>query len=162
MLEVKAKGWAKAVGVSNFGLAQLEGLKSVCEVEGLDMPEVNQVELHCWHQQPKLRAFHEANGIVTMGYCPLARMQKMGDPVLTPIAERIGKTEPQVALRWSLQAGIITIPKSISPSRVAQNGDAADKFELSEADMEAIASVDCQHKASGSVLCQDLPWDDVK
>ena len=78
------------------------------------------------------------------------------------IAERMGVTEPQLCIRWSLQAGLITIPKSVKPERIAQNGDAADKFEISAADMAAIAGLDCGHKASGSVNDQDRAWDEVR
>ena len=57
------------------------------------MPELNQVELHCWNQQKELRAFHAANAITTMGYCPLARCQQFGKTKLQEIATRLGKTE---------------------------------------------------------------------
>jgi diketogulonate reductase-like aldo/keto reductase len=66
MLEVKAQGLARAVGVSNFGVSHLKALKAA----GLEMPEVNQVELHCWHQQTLLVKYHATENIATMGYCP--------------------------------------------------------------------------------------------
>ena len=98
MLECKAKGKAKAVGVSNFGVEQLKGLKSA----GLETPEVNQVELHPWLQQPELTAYHAAEGIVTMGYCPLARCKKFGSTAMKGIAESVGKTEAQVCVAVNL------------------------------------------------------------
>ena len=102
MLECKAKGMAKAVGVSNFGVAQLQGLKA----SGLEVPEVNQVELHPWLQQKELVAYHNAEGIATMGYCPLARCKKFGATALKEIADGIGKTEAQVCIcAWLSRPG---------------------------------------------------------
>jgi hypothetical protein len=73
MLECKELGLAKAVGVSNFGVSHLKKLKS----EGLEVPEVNQVELHCWHQQKQLVAYHEKESIMTMvGRAPAAAPAK--------------------------------------------------------------------------------------
>jgi len=156
MLEVKALGLAKAVGVSNFGRAQLEALKET----GVEMPEVNQVELHPWQPQNDLIDFHKANQIVTMGYCPLARCKRFGETALKEIAEKLGKTEAQVCIRWSLQMGFVTIPKSVNAGRIKQNAEAVD-FVISDEDMAAIAKVDENFKASGSVLNQDMPWAEV-
>ena len=108
--QVKAMGLAKAVGVSNFGRAQLEALKET----GVEMPEVNQVELHPWLPQNDLIEFHKANQMATMGYCPLARCKRFGETALKAIADKLGKTEAQVCIRWSLQMGFITIPKSVN------------------------------------------------
>ena len=117
MLDIKASGKARAVGVSNFGLKHLKGIKEA----GLELPEVNQIELHCWLQQKELTAYCEHEKITVMGYCPLARTKRFKDSALLSIAELLGKTEAQIAIRWSIQSGFITIPNSSTASRIAQN-----------------------------------------
>ena len=74
MLALKASGKAKSVGVSNFGVEHLQGLKDA----GKELPEVNQIELHCWLQQKELVDYCKSEEIVVMGYCPIARAQKFG------------------------------------------------------------------------------------
>jgi len=158
MLEVKKQGLSKAVGVSNMGVNHLKGLVAA----GLEVPELNQVELHPWLPQTELVAYHKANGIATMGYCPLARCKRFGETLIKDVAAKIGKSEAQVAIRWSLQMGYITIPKSVSAGRIKQNGDACGEWSLSDEHMAAIAGMGENFKASGSVLDQDLPWADVQ
>lgn len=126
MLEAKAAGKVRAVGVSNFGVKQLQALKAA----GLEVPEVNQIELHCWLQQRPTVEYCRAEGIVVMSYCPLARCKTFGETDLAKHAAAWGKTEAQCALRWLLQRGFITIPKSSNAERVKQN--AVFDFELTE------------------------------
>jgi diketogulonate reductase-like aldo/keto reductase len=86
-----------------------------------------------------------------MGYCPLARAKRFGESMLKDIAARLGKSEAQVAIRWSLQSGVITIPKSSKPSRITQNAEVFG-WAIDDATMAEIASeVDEGFKASGSV-----------
>jgi 2,5-diketo-D-gluconate reductase A len=77
----------------------------VASAAGLEVPELNQVELHPWLPQTSLVAYHDTHGIRTMGYCPLARCKRFGATVVKDIAAKVGKSEAQVAIRWSLQMG---------------------------------------------------------
>ncbi|KAL4285339.1 hypothetical protein GQ457_16G023000 [Hibiscus cannabinus] len=119
-------GKARAIGVSNFSSKKLEDLLKVARV----VPAVNQVELHPVWQQPKLHEFCQSKGIHLSGYSPLG--SQVGDnrprkvlenPVLKMVAERLGKSPAQVALRWGLQMGHSVLPKSSSEARLKENLD---------------------------------------
>jgi len=138
---IKAEGGARAIGVSNFRVADLERL--VREAE--QMPAINQIELHPLLQQAELRAWHAARGIVTEAWSPLAQGKVLNDDTLVTIAAHHDKTPAQVVLRWHLQLGNVVIPKSVTPERVRENLDLFD-FELSEDDLAAIARLDAGHR----------------
>ncbi|MET9346090.1 aldo/keto reductase [Streptomyces termitum] len=135
--KLAADGRARAVGVSNFQPAHLRRLID----EGGPVPAVNQIELHPGLQQAELRAFHAEHGIATEAWSPLAQGAVLGDPEITAIAERTGKSPAQVVLRWHLQLGNVVIPKSVTPARIRQNLDVFD-FELTDAEMASIAATD--------------------
>lgn len=152
MLQLRELGLARAVGVSNFGIAHLEGLREA----GLEMPEVNQIELHCWLQQREVVAYHRRHGIATMAYSPLARGKRFGQG-LAGLAHETGHSEAEVAVRWSLQSGHIVIPKSTDPGRIRDN--AAEGFNLSETQLATIAGLDCNYRSCPSASrCMVLPW----
>ncbi|MFJ8752461.1 aldo/keto reductase [Streptomyces sp. NPDC102441] len=132
-----ADGRIRAAGVSNFQPAHLRRLRE----ESSLVPAVNQIELHPGLQQSELRAVHAEHGIATEAWSPLAHGALLDDPALASLAERHGKTSAQVVLRWHLQLGNVVIPKSVTPSRIRQNLDVFG-FELSAADMDAIAGLD--------------------
>ena len=135
--KIVADGRARAIGVSNFKPAHLRRLIDETGV----VPAVNQVELHPLLQQPELRAFHAEHGIATEAWSPLAQGSLLQHPVLTGIAQRLGRTPAQVILRWHLQLGTIVIPKSVTPERIRQNADVFG-FTLDEADMTAVTALD--------------------
>jgi diketogulonate reductase-like aldo/keto reductase len=137
MIEDKAAGLARSIGVSNFQPAHLA---RIVEETGVT-PSVNQVELHPLLQQAGLRREHADRGIVTEAWSPLAQGKALGDPAVTEIAEAHGKTPGQVVIRWHLQLGNVVFPKSVTPERIKQNIDVFD-FELTDAQMEAIAALD--------------------
>lgn len=157
VLDSKRMGLTRAVGVSNFGIEQLQGLKDA----GLEMPEVNQIELHIWLQQKEVVEWCRKENIAVMGYCPLAKTNMFGKTDVKNIAEEIGQTESQVAIRWSMQSGIITIPKSINKDRIKENSDVFN-FELSEENMKRLDECDIDYKASLSASNMYIPWDKVK
>lgn len=136
MLEAKAAGKCRAVGVSNFGVEQLRQLKAA----GCETPEVNQIELHVWLQQRPAVEYCRSEGITVMSYCPLARCKLFGQTELAKLAAEWGRTEPELALRWLLQRGFITIPKSSNAKRVASN--AVFGFSLSEEQLAALDALD--------------------
>lgn len=131
-----ADGRVRAIGVSNFQPAHLEKLG------GNVVPAVNQVELHPYLQQAEVRAYDEAHGIATEAWSPLAKGgQLLAEPVLAKIAGKHSRTPAQVVLRWHLHLGNVVIPKSVTPSRIAENLDVFG-FELDEADLTDLGTLD--------------------
>lgn len=131
-----AQKLTRAIGVSNFQPHHIEDLLADAQV----VPTLNQVELHPLLAQRQVRACCAKHDIVVEAWSPL--MQGHLDiPVLAQIAERYGKTPAQVVLRWDIQSGISTIPKSVHADRIRQNAAIFD-FELSPEDMRAIDGLD--------------------
>ncbi|WP_458118607.1 aldo/keto reductase [Paenibacillus sp. Z6-24] len=126
-------GKVRAIGVSNFQIHHLEDLLADAKVR----PVVNQVELHPLLSQVELRNYCKEQGIQIEAWAPLAQGRLLDNPVLQAIGEKYGKSIAQVLLRWDLQSGIVTIPKSIKQERIVQNADIFD-FELSPEDMKQI------------------------
>ncbi|WP_152394414.1 aldo/keto reductase [Paenibacillus guangzhouensis] len=134
-------GLVRAIGVSNF---HIHHLKDIFEVSGI-VPVVNQVEYHPLLAQRELHAFCSSHNIVLEAWSPLMQGKLLDDKTLTEIAAKYGKSVAQVILRWDLQNGVITIPKSVNPARIAENGDIFD-FELSHEDMERIQSMNKEQR----------------
>lgn len=133
-----ADGLVRAIGVSNFQPAHLRRLLD----EGTVVPAVNQVELHPYLVQPEVRAFDAEQGIATEAWSPLAKGgDLLGEPVVTSIASRHGRTPAQVVLRWHLQLGNVVIPKSVTPSRVKENLDVFG-FQLTDDEVAALSALD--------------------
>lgn len=137
LVELRDSGRVRSVGVSNF---QVPHLQRVIDETGV-VPSVNQVELHPNLTQEPLRAFHAEHGIATEAWSPLARGGLLDDPVVGKIAAAHGRTPAQVILRWHLQLGNIVIPKSVTPSRIAENLDVFG-FALSDDDVAALSALD--------------------
>ena len=117
MEECLANGWTRSIGVSNYGAHHLDAMRSYASV----MPSVNQVEISPWLQRNALRAAIREVGAVPMAYSPLARGHKIADPGICEIAESVDCTPAQAAIKWCLDAGAITIPKSSNPVRISEN-----------------------------------------
>lgn len=132
-----AEDAVRAIGVCNHLEHHLEALVAVAEVP----PLVDQYEFHPWLQQPSLRAYCAAHGIVAEAWAPLMKGRVAEVPELVAIGTAHGKTPAQVAVRWLLQQGVVTIPKSVHPGRIAENADVFD-FSLSAEEMATIASLD--------------------
>lgn len=137
LVELKAEGLTRSIGVSNFQPAHLERIIAETGVT----PAVNQVELHPYFQQVGLRREHADLGIVTEAWSPLAQGKVLDDPALTAIAEAHGVTTGQVVIRWHLQLGNVVFPKSATQERIEQNFDVFG-FTLTDAQMEAVAALD--------------------
>lgn len=133
------EGKLRAIGISNFDADRMVDLASFCRIR----PMVNQVEIHPHNQQRESRVWHDRYGVQMEAWAPFGegRGGMFELPELKEIAEKHGKTVAQVILRWHLQRGIVVIPKSTHPERMAENIDVFD-FELTEADMDAIAALD--------------------
>ncbi|HEY8827957.1 MAG TPA: aldo/keto reductase [Jatrophihabitantaceae bacterium] len=135
--KLKRDGLARAIGVSNFKPAHLQRLFDETDV----VPALNQVELHPYLTQDVLRAFDAQHGIATEAWSPIARGgDLLSDPAITALAEKYSKTPAQIVIRWHLQLGNVVIPKSVTPSRIAENFDVFD-FELAEDDVTSISAL---------------------
>ncbi len=126
-------GKVRAIGVSNFYIQHLEELLKDAEV----VPAVNQVEFHPKLTLVELRQYAKEKGIQIEAWSPLMQGKLLDHDVLKDIAARYNKSVAQIILRWDLQSGVVTIPKSINEERIKQNADIFD-FELSKEDMEKI------------------------
>ncbi|PWI41537.1 aldo/keto reductase [Streptomyces sp. ICBB 8177] len=136
--KVYADGRARAIGVSNFQLPHLRRLLDEATV----VPAVNQIELHPYFQQAQARAFHAKHGIATEAWSPLGQGKGLlSDPVVESVAAKHGVTAAQAVLRWHLETGNVVIPKSVTPSRIAENIDVFG-FELDADDLAAFAGLD--------------------
>ncbi len=122
-------GRAKAIGVCNYYQPILDELLETATV----IPAVNQFEFSPYCYLPAELDYCRAKGIQVEGYAPLVRGLKQNDPKLMRIAEKYGKSTYQVLVRWSLQHGVVTIPKSVKKERIRANFDVFD-FELDAAD----------------------------
>lgn len=137
LIEARKKGLIRSIGVCNFLPEHLERLIKETGVT----PVVNQVELHPYFPQEEQRAWDKAHGIVTESWSPLGRASKLlQDDTIKKIADRLGKSIPQVILRWHVQLGAIPIPKASSKERQIENLSLFD-FELSPQDVEIIATL---------------------
>jgi diketogulonate reductase-like aldo/keto reductase len=132
-----SEGRVRAIGVSNFTEKYLGELMAGAGV----MPMVNQVEFHPCLVQNELRAFCRENGIQMEAWSPLMRGRIFEMPLLKELAVKYGKTVSQVVLRWDLQMGVVTIPKTTNPSRIRENSDIFG-FEISGEDVERICGLD--------------------
>jgi diketogulonate reductase-like aldo/keto reductase len=130
--ELYDQGLVRAIGVSNFNIHHLEDLMGSCRIK----PMVNQVEMHPLHTQKKLFAFCRKEGIQLESWRPLMQ-GRLDLPLIAELAAKYGKTSAQVVLRWHLQLGVVTIPKSTQEGRIRENAGLFD-FELEPEDMNRI------------------------
>lgn len=133
MEDLYAAGRIRAIGVSNFQIHHLQDLMQDAQVK----PMVNQVEYHPRLTQVELKDFCEQHGIQLEAWSPLMQGELLDNPVLTEIAAAKGKSVAQVILRWDLQNGVVTIPKSTKEHRIIENAAIYD-FELSAEEMQRI------------------------
>lgn len=127
------EGSVRSVGVSNFKIHHLQEIMHHSDI----VPMVNQVELHPQYPQQRLRSFCEKFDIAVESWAPLMRGKIFDMTVLQRLSETYKKSIPQIVLRWQYQMGIVSLVKTVSPERMAENRDIFD-FELSDDDMRAI------------------------
>jgi len=158
MEAVNKKGLAKSIGVSNFNKKQLERLIANSSV----VPANNQIEIHPYLVQSKLSEFCKSKGITVTAYSPLGSPdrpwakpgdpQLLEDPKIKELAAKYKKTPAQVVLKYQVQRGHITIPKSVTKSRIRENFEIWD-FDLTPEDIKLINTFDCNGR-----IC---PYDDA-
>ncbi|MFA1712037.1 aldo/keto reductase [Peribacillus frigoritolerans] len=135
------EGKVKAIGVSNFQIHHLKDLMEDAEVK----PMVNQVECHPRLTQKEVQAFCKEQGIQLEAWSPLMQGELLDNDVLQAIATKHGKSVAQVILRWDLQNGIVTIPKSTKEHRIVENSTIFD-FELTKEEMNQIDGLNQNHR----------------
>ncbi len=143
MERLLADGRTRAIGVSNYTIRHLDELLA----RASSPPSVNQIELHPFLQQRALVDHCRAHGLHVQAYGPLVRGHRLDDPVLARVAARHGRTPAQVLVRWGLQQGFSTIPKSVHPERILENADVYG-FELDREDLAALAALDEGYRTS--------------
>jgi 2,5-diketo-D-gluconate reductase A len=136
---LQAEGKVRSIGVSNFKPAHMERLLAETDV----VPAVNQIQLSPAITRAAERDFHSRLGIVTESYSPLGGSggDLLSAPILVQLGEKYEKTPAQVVLRWHIQQGLVTIPKSKDPERMRENLDVFD-FALDPLDLAEIAVLD--------------------
>ncbi|WP_427109825.1 aldo/keto reductase [Lysinibacillus xylanilyticus] len=135
------QGKIKAIGVCNFTVTHLENLLSFARIK----PVVNQVEFHPRLQQVELRSFCDKHQIQLEAWAPLMQGGLLEDETILKIATKYGKSNSQVILRWDIQNGVITIPKSVRRERMMQNADIFD-FNLTDEEMAIIDAMNLEQR----------------
>ncbi|OCH95439.1 Aldo/keto reductase [Obba rivulosa] len=143
LVDAKNAGKLRSIGVSNYNVKHLEEIREA----GLEVPAVNQIELHPFCQQGPIVDYCKKNGIAVQAYCPLIRGQ-FDNLILQEVAKKYKKDVAQILVRWSLQHGFGPLPKSSNADRVVSNADVYN-FEIGAEDMAKIDALD--QGAAGSV-----------
>lgn len=126
------EGKLRAIGVSNFQIGDLNSLMEACEIK----PMANQILLHISNTPLDLVDFCQKNGIVVEAYSPIAHGVILNQPELQTMAAKYGVSVPQLCIRYTLQLGAVSLPKTANPAHMAAN--AAVDFEISAEDMETL------------------------
>lgn len=128
-----ATGRARAIGISNYRIKDLETILENATIA----PAVNQVEFHPFLYRKQLLAYCHGKGIILEAHSPLTHGKRINDPRIVTVAKRYDKSAAQILIRWSLQHGLIVIPKTTKKERLKENIDVFD-FELSSDDMDTL------------------------
>jgi diketogulonate reductase-like aldo/keto reductase len=131
------RGHARAIGVSNFSIAEIDELLGVADVR----PVMNQVQFSAFEYRRELLAGCRERGLEVTAYSSLGTGRHLDDPVVTTIADRLGRTSAQVLLRWCLEKETFVIPKSTHRDRIDENAGLFD-FQLGDADLAALDALD--------------------
>jgi methylglyoxal/glyoxal reductase len=136
MIQILKGGKVRAIGVSNYMINHLNEILYDSDV----VPAVNQVEFHPFLYQQDLLRFCENKRIQLEAYSPLTRAKRLKHPIITKLAQKYDKTPAQVLIRWSLQHGLVVVPKSIHKDRIKQNAQVFD-FNLESEDIAIMDSL---------------------
>lgn len=132
------EGEVRSGGVSNYGVGHIEELMAS---NPRVRPAVNQIEVHPFNTREDIRAACAKHGIVVEAYAPLARAQRMKHSTILEVSKRYGCTPAQLMVRWSLQHGLVPLPKSVKQKRLLENADVGG-FEISKEDMVTLDALD--------------------
>ena len=133
------EGKVRAIGLSNFNMEQIKEILSICEVK----PAILQTEVHPYFQEKELKKFLTSQGMAIQAWYPLGHGDKalIEEPVFSKMAQKYGKSNAQIILRWHIQSGNIVIPGSKNPAHIKDNFALFD-FALTEEEMAEIAALD--------------------
>jgi diketogulonate reductase-like aldo/keto reductase len=137
MERIFAEGRARAIGVSNFLPRHIDDLLAHCS----EPPAVNQIEISPFLQRHDVRVLCDSHEIVVQAYSPLTKGQRLDHPVVRRIADSVARTPAQILLRWGLQSGVVVLPKSVRPERLAENLDLY-SFSLGPAEMAELDALE--------------------
>lgn len=137
MEQLYNEGLVKSIGVSNFDISQIEALK---EKGSTILPMVNQIEIHPGFNQMEVIDYCKQNNIIVQGWSPLGSGDVFENETLKNISKKYNKSISQICLRWSVQKGIIPIPKTKNVERMGENINIFD-FVIGDADMELINNI---------------------
>ena len=137
--EALEEGLVRAIGVSNYMVRHLEELLGHARI----LPAVNQIELHPFNARTRAGVvdFCRRRGIVVEAYSPLTKAQRLDDPVLREVAEAKGRTPAQILIRYGLEKGWVTLPKSSNQDRIRENADVVD-WSLTDEEMARLDDLD--------------------
>lgn len=133
------EGKVRAIGLSNFNMEQIKEILSICEVR----PAILQTEVHPYFQEKELREYLNGQGMAIQAWYPLGHGDKalIEEPVFSKLAQKYGKSNAQIILRWHIQSGIIVIPGSKNPAHIKDNFALFD-FALTDEEMSEVAALD--------------------
>lgn len=136
-------GKVRAIGLSNFNEEQICEILNICEVK----PSVLQTEVHPYYQEKELKKFLSHEDIKIQAWYPLGHgdSKLLNEPYFTQLAQKYGKTNAQIILRWHIQDGNIVIPGSKNNDHIKDNFDVFD-FKLTENEMSEISALDCNKR----------------
>ncbi len=150
MERARVLGYARSIGVSNFGAGELDKLLAAATVA----PVVDQVQFSPFEYRRALLDATQQRAIVAEAYSPLGTGRHLSNQTVQRIAASIGRTPAQVLLRWSLQRGLVLIPKSTHRERIEENAQIFD-FSLSDTDMAALDALD---RTNGTDRALERTW----
>ena len=150
MQRAQAAGYARSIGVSNFGVRELDELLSISDVD----PVVDQVQFSPFEFRRDLWEAAEQRSIALEAYSPLGTGRHLGDPRVAEIAARVGRTPAQVLIRWAIERNLIVLPKSTHRERIEENAQVFD-FTLSEGDVAALDALD---HTGGTAAARESIW----
>ena len=133
------EGKVRAIGLSNFNVEQIKEILSICEVR----PTILQTEVHPYFQEKELKEYLAGQGMAIQAWYPLGHGDKalIEEPVFSKLAQKYGKSNAQIILRWHIQSGTIVIPGSKNPAHIKDNFALFD-FALTEEEMAEITTLD--------------------
>ncbi|KAI1907317.1 hypothetical protein LOZ12_005469 [Ophidiomyces ophidiicola] len=142
LVEAQKAGKVRSIGVSNYGIHHLEELEEYNKAIGGKI-DVGQYEIHPWVPRKDIVEWLRKRNVIVEAYSPLVRAKRMDEPVLLELAKKHNKSPAQILIRWSLQKGLVPLPKSVTESRIKDNAAVFD-FELSEEDMGTLETDEYQ------------------
>ncbi|CAL1715999.1 unnamed protein product [Somion occarium] len=151
MEKVLASGKARAIGVSNFSIKNLEKLFTTAKV----VPAVNQVELHPYLAQPELKAYADSKGILLTAYTPTGYATVRSDPTIIALAEKYAVKPAQIILAWHISRGVSAVPKSSNQEHQKENLQLPT---LSSEDIQKIDALDRNERLCNKANERGIVW----